>query len=316
MNLRFAVVGLLGVVVGACAGAGASQDDAKSWVDTFTIDKCTHQTAGKNRYWVLEPGYQVVVASNTTQVAITVTQKTQKVNGIETRIVEETEFEDGKLKEISRNFYTICKEHNNVYYHGEEVDDYKDGKIVGHGGAWQAGVKGARAGLMMPGKVSVGYKHYQEVAPAVAMDRAEIETDDALTQTPAGEFKQCLRVKETTPLEPGTALKIYAPDVGLIMDDDMVLVDRGTGRVPPTAPLDIKADLAGALSEVEVPEDKAPAAITAALKKLHPTGKVKEIKREEHRGGKILYAIEIVVDGAQWDVELAPDGKVLVNKKE
>lgn len=298
------------LVLAACGSGG------RGWQDSFALEKCTHSTVGKNRYWILEPGYQVVLASNSTQVAITVLDATETVNGIQTRVIEEREFENGKLKEVSRNWFTICREHGDVFYHGEDVDDYKDGKVVGHGGSWRAGVKGARAGLMMPAEPTVGYKHYQEVAPGVALDRAEIVSLDVTFDTPAGEFKNCLQVVETTPLESGKCVKIYAPDVGLASDDDMVIVQRGHGKKPPTEPYVITANLAGAVAEVEIREAEMPRPVADALKKLHPTGKVKEVKRETHPGGKTLYAIEIMVDGHQHDVELAPDGKVLKNQKE
>jgi hypothetical protein len=45
---------------------------------------------------------------------------------------------------------------------------------VSHEGAWLAGQNGAKAGMIMPGKVVVGLKYYQEIAPGVAEDRAEI----------------------------------------------------------------------------------------------------------------------------------------------
>ena len=76
------------------------------------------------------------------------------------------------------------------------------------------------------------------------------------------------------------------------------------------------ADTSRALSEVEIPESEMPAPVADAVKKLHPTGKIKEVKRETHAGGRILYAIEILVDGRQYDVEAAPDGKVLKDEKE
>ena len=60
-----------------------------------------------------------------------------------------------------------------MFYFGEEVDDYKDGKLVGHSGAWQADEEGSKAGIMMPGTVMLGARHYQEIAPN-AMDRGEI----------------------------------------------------------------------------------------------------------------------------------------------
>lgn len=42
---------------------------------------------------------------------------------------------------------------------------------------------------------------------------------------PSGPVPNCLRVKETSRLEPGvTEYKIYAPGVGLVTDEDLTLV--------------------------------------------------------------------------------------------
>ena len=315
MNMKaWLMLGVAAAFFGCGTKGGTAQD--RPWIDSFPVEKCTQLTTGRNEYFILEPGYQIVLASKKEQVAITVLDKTEKVNGIETRVIEETEFADGRLKEVSRNFFTICKEHGDVFYHGEDVDDYKDGKVVGHGGAWRAGVKGARAGLMMPGKIEVGYRHYQEVAPGVAMDRAEIVSDAVTIETPEGEFKKCARVEETTPLEKDRCIKVYAPGVGLVLDDDLVIVQHGPGRKPPAAPVEVKEDPSKYLSEVEIAENEMPAPVAARLKQLHPTGKIKEVKRENHPGGKVIYAIEIMIDGQQWDVELDPEGKVIVDKKE
>ena len=67
------------------------------------------------------------------------------------RVIKEHESENGELIEISHNFYAISKKTNDVYYFGEEVDIYRDGKIVSHDGAWFSGRDGAIFGLIMPG---------------------------------------------------------------------------------------------------------------------------------------------------------------------
>ena len=47
-------------------------------------------------------------------------------------------------------------------------------------------------------------------------------------ETPAGNFKNCLKTEETTPLEPdNTEYKYYAPGVGLVKDGPMKLVRSG-----------------------------------------------------------------------------------------
>ena len=53
-------------------------------------------------------------------------------------ILQETEFEYGELVEVSTNFFT-CADDGSVYYFGELVDDYEDGEVVSHDGAWLVG---------------------------------------------------------------------------------------------------------------------------------------------------------------------------------
>jgi hypothetical protein len=123
--------------------------------------------------------------------------------------------------------FAICLETNSVFYFGEEVDIYKKGKIVNHKGAWQAGDT-SKAGLMMPGLILLGAKYYQEMAPEVAMDRAEIVAVNETLKTPAGIFKNCLKTEETTALEKRARdYKFYAPGIGLVKDEKLVLTEYG-----------------------------------------------------------------------------------------
>ncbi len=202
----------------------------KKWTDSFHQDDCTFASVGRNRFFILEPGHQLVLESAKEKVVITVTDKTRKIGGVETRVVEEREEENGELKEVSRNFFAICKEHGDVFYFGEEVDDYEDGKVVRHSGAWRADEKDSKAGIIMPGTALLGARHYQEIAPN-AKDRAEIIADDVTMKTPAGTFRNCLRVEETSGLDPDEkCYKTYAPGVGLIHDEDLHLTGYRQGK--------------------------------------------------------------------------------------
>ena len=213
-----------------CMTTACAQDDG-SWQREFGISSCALSTTGRNTYFVLEPGYQIVTESDDTKVQVTVTDETKTVDGKLTRVVEEREWIDGKLYEVAMNYFAMCETTKDVYYFGEDVDFYKDGKIVKHDGAWLAGKDGAKAGLIMPGDPKIGMKYYQEIAPGVAMDRAEIVELDGDCKTPAGTFAKCMRTKEGTALNPLEAeYKIYAPDIGIIGDEDLRVTKYGFAK--------------------------------------------------------------------------------------
>jgi hypothetical protein len=220
-------------VSGFVLSGDKAADKADDWTSDFSADKDTLMSTGKNPYFILEPGYQMVYEDDKERVEKTVLNETKMVDGVECRVIEEREWKKGKLAEVSRNYFAISKRTNSVYYFGEDVDVYKDGKVESHDGAWLSGKDGAKFGLMMPGVPLLKGRFYQEVAPKVAQDRAEIIGLNETLKTPAGEFKNCVKIEETTPLEPATKeYKLYAPGVGLIQDADLKLVKYGMIELP------------------------------------------------------------------------------------
>lgn len=79
---------------------------------------------------------------------------------------------------------------------------FSGGQLPSHSGAWRAGEGDARAGLIMPGSPVGSMKYFQELAPGVAMDRAEVISLDENFSTPAGNFEGVLLTKEGTALGP------------------------------------------------------------------------------------------------------------------
>ncbi|MHC4626422.1 MAG: hypothetical protein ACYTDV_05525 [Planctomycetota bacterium] len=277
--------------------ASADDEDAgleqiKRWTDSFHIENCTFSTVGRNRFFSLELGHQLVLENEEEKVVITVLDKTRMIGGIRTRVIEEREEKDGQLAEVSRNFFAICKEHGDVFYFGEEVDDYKDGRIVGHGGAWQADESDSKAGIIMPGTILLGARHYQEISPK-AMDRAEIIADDVMMRTPAGTFKNCIRVEETSGLDPDEkCYKTYAPGVGIIQDEDLLLV-RYTK-----------------VGEQSLSMADLPRRVRATIRKHTGGAKVTEIVKEAV-DGVIRYEAEIIRNGKEVDILVSTKGKYL-----
>src|SRR5262252_261512 len=231
---------LLAVALLACASpfpgdAMGPQEPAKEgdrFTKTFGEDARDFASTGSNPFFVLEPGYVLVLEGQDegkeARTTITVTAETQTIDGVEARAVEEREEVGGKLIESTKDWFAISKRTNNVYYFGEDVDEYKDGKVVGHEGSWRSGVKGAHYGLLMMGAPLLGARYYQELAPGVGMDRAEVVSLSETFECPAGKFTDVLKTEETTPLEPKEKEhKLYARGVGLLYDGGLKLVRYG-----------------------------------------------------------------------------------------
>ena len=126
MNLRsiqyFLFTAIILASTTACAGdmgggAGFQRD--------FDLKSCTMKTTGKAPYFIMEPGYQIVIEDEETKVQITVLDETKMVDGIETRVIEEREWVDGELYEVSMNYFAMCEQTKDVFYFGEHVDFYE-----------------------------------------------------------------------------------------------------------------------------------------------------------------------------------------------
>ncbi|PYN99187.1 MAG: hypothetical protein DMD91_13440 [Candidatus Rokuibacteriota bacterium] len=217
-------VGMVVLTLAGCAGG--------AWTSRFLVESDEFVSVGRNPYFILEPGYTLVLEGGNAQLIITVLNETKQVDGVETRVVEERETKDGQLIEVARNYFAISKRTNDVFYFGEDVDMYRNGQVVSHDGSWLSGVNGAKFGIIMPGQPLLKARYYQEVAPNVAMDRATIVSMIETVQTPAGVFENCLKIEETSPLISFiTEHKHYAPGIGMVQDGVLRLVKAGKATV-------------------------------------------------------------------------------------
>jgi len=105
------------IVMGGGPGGGGARaatpsKSAKQWSDSFNTPACVWSSTGKNDFFILEPGDQATFDGREGKVevhlVITVLDETKKIGGVETRVVEERETHDGKLVEVSRNYFAVC----------------------------------------------------------------------------------------------------------------------------------------------------------------------------------------------------------------
>ena len=156
-----------------------------------------------------------------TRLESTVLSKPRKVAGVEVLVLQEDVFANGQLVERALDYFAQHRD-GSVYYFGEAVDNYENGKLVDHAGSWLAGKNGAAPGIIMPANPVVGQTFNQENAPGVAEDRSTVLALDENVKTPAGKFRGCAKFEDTNPLESQSTseFKWFCPGVGLVRDID------------------------------------------------------------------------------------------------
>ncbi len=184
--------------------------------------------ASSNPYFPLDVGREWVLQGEeggaAIELRITVLDVTETVAGVSTHVVQELESADGVLVEDSRNFFVEASD-GTVCYFGEHVDIYEGGTIVSHEGSWRADDAGNRPGIIMPAHPRAGVKFQMEGAPGIAEDQGAI-LGGGRVSTPAGTFTKTIRVRESDPLDGSRDNKVFAQDVGVVIDGTLALVSN------------------------------------------------------------------------------------------
>lgn len=59
-----------------------------------------------------------------------------------------------------------------------------------------------------------------------------------------------------------------------------------------------------------------PTNVQNVINQAHPVKSIIEVKRETYSNGAVVYAVEMLINGNQWDMEVLPDGTVIRNEEE
>jgi hypothetical protein len=159
------------------------------------------------------------------RIEIEVEAETMDVWGTSARVVRDTEFLDGEMIEDTWDWFAQ-DEAGNVWYLGEDTQEYEDGEVVSTEGAWEAGVDGALPGVVMLGDPQVGDEYRQEFFEGEAEDYGEVVSLDETVAVEAGEWTGCVKTRDRSVLDPELdEFKYYCADVGT------VLIEEGDVRV-------------------------------------------------------------------------------------
>ena len=182
-------------------------------------------------YWPMRPGSrwtyrEVDPKGGRRRVEVTVGDQTRTILGVEARVVHDALTVDGRLVEQTDDWYAQDAD-GNVWYFGEQTREFHDGTATAKG-SWQAGVDGARPGILLHAHPLPGMSYQQERYDGRAEDRATVLSLGMRAKVPYGFFDHLLITKEWTPLEPSVLEhKFYAPGVGPVL---AITVSGGSGR--------------------------------------------------------------------------------------
>ncbi|MGH9146785.1 MAG: hypothetical protein ACRD1Q_08760, partial [Vicinamibacterales bacterium] len=138
-------LGLLATPTGL--GAEGREGADSSWASEFSIATSDVAANGRNPYFILQPGYQLVLEGSDGRATITVKDEVRTIESVETRVVETCETQGEELIVVCQNYFVVNQKTNDVLCFGQDVDIYLGGRVVAHDGAWRVGVDGARFGL-------------------------------------------------------------------------------------------------------------------------------------------------------------------------
>ena len=135
---------------------------------------------------------------------------------IDSLVMEDREIKNGELEEVTLDYFAQDDE-GAVYYLGEDVDEYENGKVKGHSGAWLLGKDTQHPGVIIPAHPKVGDKFKSEDVNQEIHEDDEILSVSETVSVPAGTYENCVKLKEM--LADGTTeFKFYAPGVGVIRE--------------------------------------------------------------------------------------------------
>lgn len=178
----------------------------------------------------------------TTRLESRLLPETTTVGGVTVSVLEEKAFVDGELVEVALDYFAQHRD-GSVYYFGEAVDNYENGVLRDHKGAWRADEGQNRPGIIMPAQPRAGQTYDQEFAPGVAEDKATVLSLSETVVTPAGRYTGCMKTREFTPLEPDLEeFKWHCPNVGMAREEgdgslsQLVSVAAAPAATPTAAP--------------------------------------------------------------------------------
>jgi hypothetical protein len=212
------------VALGLLAIAAACGDGPTQPQYDPQLDPADFVESVTNPLFPLTPGttqhYRGETADGVETIVTEVLSETRTILGITATIVHDRVFLDGELIEDTFDWYAQ-QSNGDVWYLGEDSKEIENGEVVSTAGSWEAGVDGAKPGIIMWGDPAahLDEEYRQEYYVGVAEDVAKVIGLDESVEVPQGSFTGCIKTEDRNPLEPGAVEhKFYCPGIGLTLE--------------------------------------------------------------------------------------------------
>jgi hypothetical protein len=189
------------------------------------LDPVQFTTRIDNPFWPMTPGNRWVYretdgTGDQQRVEVTVTRQTKTILGIRARVVRDVVVEDGRVQEVTDDWYAQDRQ-GNIWQLGERKHGDAGAKLAA-GDSWEAGVANAQPTIVVPGNPDPGTVYRQRRAALQVLNSA------SRAEVPYGFFDQLVITREWGPLEPRQVEhEFYARGVGPVL---AVTVSGGSGR--------------------------------------------------------------------------------------
>jgi hypothetical protein len=185
-----------------------------------------------NPYYPLPPGakwvFEIREANGKKQTdTLEVLKEKRNVNGVQATVVRDMVSSGNKIVEDTYDWFVQDK-YGNVWYVGEEVDNYVAGVLANHSGSWEWGKDGALPGIIMwaDPSVHVNEEYRQEYYRGKAEDMGQVLGVGESLTVPFGSFDQVVKTLDFSKIESGKEQKFYAPGIGLLKEMDLSGADE------------------------------------------------------------------------------------------
>lgn len=220
MRRRSVLRGAIGVFAAgllAVGAVGASGHAAAS----AAVDPGNFVRRISNPYLPYLPGsvwvYRGVKDGVAQRDVVAVRSRTKMIEGVACTVISDVATSHGRILERTTDWYAQDTQ-GNVWYFGERTADYSGG-TVDTSGSWQAGVEGARPGIVMTAHPRVGDAHRQEYWRGQAEDQYWLVDLHQRISVPFGTFGHAALTLEWSRLEPNVIdRKEYVPGIGVVLE--------------------------------------------------------------------------------------------------